>query len=86
MRMVNVKIEHGKAVCGFEDVSPGTFGVAVFHADHGEDRVSYGFLGKPKQGVGFSNNPSMTFGPPSFDAASFKVDQSDLNLSLEIKY
>ena len=86
VQLFNAIIERDKAVCLFEDVSPGTYAVAVFHAEHGEDRVSYGFLGKPRQGVGFSNNPSITFGAPGFDEASFKLGQSDLDLSIEMKY
>lgn len=86
VRMINAGIERDKAVCVFKDVSPGTYAVAVFHAEHGEDRVTYGFLGKPRQGVGFSNNPSITFGAPGFDEASFKLGQSDLHLSIEMKY
>jgi len=86
MRMVNAKIEHGKAVCRFDHAEPGTYGVAVFHAEQGEDHISYGFMGKPRQGVGFSNNPSIMFGPPDFDAASFTLGQNDLNLAIEMKY
>jgi len=79
---VESAISGGKAVCSFSDLAPGKYALAVFHAEHGETKIDYGFLGKPKQGVGFSNNPSLRFGPPSFEAASFRVGQEARHLEL----
>ena len=39
-----------------------------------------GLFGKPKQGYGFSNNPSSTFGPPGFDSAAFTYKGGTLHL------
>ena len=54
--------------CTFSNIPPGTYAVAVFHAEHNEARIETGAFGKPKQGYGFSGNPSSGFGPPSFSA------------------
>lgn len=83
---VESAISGGKAVCSFSDLAPGKYALAVFHAEHGETKIDYGFLGKPKQGVGFSNNPSLRFGPPSFEAASFRVGQEARHLEVILKY
>src|SRR5262249_5843185 len=71
MRGVVAPIKNGQATCVFSAVPAGTYAVAVFHAEHNETQMETGLFGKPKQGYGFSNNPSSTFGPPSFASAAF---------------
>ena len=71
MMGVVAPIKNRQATCVFTNVPPGTYAAAVFHAEHGETEISYGLFGKPKQGYGFSRNPSTLFGPPSFAATSF---------------
>lgn len=66
-------ITNGSAVCAFKNVPAGRYALAVFHAEQGEQTIKYGLFGKPEEGVGFSQNPSVTFGPPSFDAAAFNL-------------
>jgi uncharacterized protein (DUF2141 family) len=39
-----------------------------------------------KQGYGFSNNPSSTFGPPSFSSAAFEYRGGGLNLPVQLSY
>jgi uncharacterized protein (DUF2141 family) len=71
MRGVAAPIKNGQATCVFNAVPAGTYAVAVFHAEHNETQMETGLFGKPKQGYGFSNNPSSTFGPPGFASAAF---------------
>lgn len=80
------QISGGRASCAFKSVPAGTYAIAVFHAERGERKMDIGPFGRPKQGVGFSNNPSITFGPPSFSAASFKVGNDPVNLSIQLSY
>lgn len=86
IRTATAPIQGKVARCDFGDVLPGHYAIALFHAPDGETKVSYGLLGKPKQGVGFSNNPSITFGPPSYDKASFELGANALELTVEMKY
>ncbi len=83
---MNATIQLGTATCDFGPVPPGRYAVAAFHAEQGETHVSYGFLGKPKQGVGFSNNPSIALGPPGFEKAAFTVNEGALELPVEVRY
>ncbi len=45
-----------------------------------------GLFGKPKQGYGFSGNPSSMFGPPGFDSAAFEYKGGNLNLPVRLSY
>jgi uncharacterized protein (DUF2141 family) len=80
------KIQGGRAVCGFNSVPAGTYAIAVFHAERGESQVTFGLFGKPAQGVGFSRNPPMTSGPPSFEAAAFSVGSPPVDLTVKLNY
>lgn len=84
IRGVIATIHQGRAICDFGDVPAGVYAVAAYHAENIEDRLRFGFLGRPKQAVGFSMNPSRLFGAPSFDAAMFKMGQEPRVLVIEL--
>ncbi len=71
---VNAKASGGKAVSAFQDVPAGTYAIAVFHDTNSNGKLDKNFLGIPKEGYGFSNNASGSFGPPDFKDASFEFD------------
>ena len=79
-------IKNGQATCVFNALPAGTYAVAVFHAEHNETRMETGLFGKPKQDYGFSNNPSSTFGPPSFSSAAFDYKGGNLALPVRLSY
>lgn len=86
LRGVVARIKNRSATCVFPNVPPGTYAMAVFHAQHNETQIETGMFGKPKQGYGFSRNPSSSFGPPSFSAASFEYRGGQSNLQVRLTY
>ncbi|HWE84552.1 MAG TPA: DUF2141 domain-containing protein [Terracidiphilus sp.] len=48
---------------------PGNYGVAAIHDENSNHKLDRNFLGIPKEGFGFANNPHVGFGPPPFSAA-----------------
>ena len=86
IREAESPISGGKAHCRFDNLPPGRYAVAAFHAEHGEREPSYGFLGKPRQGVAFTNDPSIAFGPPHFDEAAIEVGNTPLSIMITLKY
>jgi uncharacterized protein (DUF2141 family) len=86
MRGAVAPIKNGHATCVFNGVPAGTYAVAVFHAERNETQMETGLFGKPKQGYGFSNNPSSTFGPPSFASAAFAYNSGTLHLPVQLSY
>ncbi|MBV8394330.1 MAG: DUF2141 domain-containing protein [Alphaproteobacteria bacterium] len=65
------KISGGKATCVFSDVPPGTYAVALFHAENNEETLPTGMFGIPKLGYGFTRDAKGSMGPPSFNAAAY---------------
>jgi uncharacterized protein (DUF2141 family) len=83
---VAAPVKGGRGTCVFSGIPAGKYAVAVFHAEKNETRMETGMFGKPKQGYGFSRNPSSTFGPPGFDAAAFEYQGGNQNLSVQLNY
>lgn len=56
----------------FDGLPQGDYALAVIHDENSNHRLDT-FAGIPREGFGFSRNPSVTFGPPRFAAARFTV-------------
>ena len=68
------------------DVRPGIYAVAVLHDENENDEMDFNFLGMPLEGYGFSNDAAAMFGPPSFEAAAFKLSPRASYIPIKIRY
>lgn len=81
--------EHGERVVGItrsisdntciiviDSLSPGKYAFKFFHDENKNDTLDVNWIGIPKEGFGFSNNPRMIFGPPSFKRTIFDLVES----------
>ncbi len=72
-KVVTLPIENGEARKTISKVPAGNYAVTVFH-DHDENGViRKNKIGYPVDNFGFSNNPSLFFGVPSFEKCSRAV-------------
>ncbi|RMF10669.1 MAG: DUF2141 domain-containing protein [Alphaproteobacteria bacterium] len=60
---------------------PGVYALAVLHDENGNRKFNM-----TSDGGGFSNNPKLFLGPPSFEESRFEVDETGGELEIEIKY
>jgi uncharacterized protein (DUF2141 family) len=44
------------------------------------------FMAIPREGVGFSRNPALRFGPPAFKSAVFPVAGAPVTQTISLKY
>lgn len=58
----------------FNDLPSGEYAFSIFHDINDNGELDTNLLGIPKEPWGFSNNARGTFGPPDFEAASFRVN------------
>jgi uncharacterized protein (DUF2141 family) len=86
VKQTSITAAGAEHVALFSDVPFGVYAVAVQHDENGNGKLDTNFLGMPKEGVGTSNNPKSRFGPPSFDAASFTLDKSTMELTINLRY
>ena len=70
----------------FENVSYGYYAIALLHDENSNGALDTGLLGIPSEGFGFSNNPRIGFGSPSFEVCRFRLDQPEVTLQLQMHY
>ncbi|MDB5662693.1 MAG: hypothetical protein JWN59_1031 [Sphingomonas bacterium] len=69
----------------FEGLPSGVYAVALFHDENANGRLDR-MAGIPTEGVGFSNNPRLMFGPPRFVQARFTVTNQAIDEKVRLKY
>lgn len=72
-------------VVTFEGLAPGTYAAAIIHDENGNAKLDT-LMGIPREGFGFSRNPAIGFGPPSFNAARFTVDATAAPQQVRMRY
>jgi uncharacterized protein (DUF2141 family) len=68
-----------------DGLRPGSYAVSVIHDENGNRQLDRSIVGIPTEGVGFSRNPRVTFGPPSFDKARFDATAEPVQ-TIRMKY
>lgn len=70
----------------FENLKPGTYGLSVIHDENENGELDSNKLGIPKEGFGFGNNASGSFGPPSFEKAKVEIGDQPVKQEIKLKY
>ena len=79
-----VTIEDDKVSLKIENIEEGNYAVSVYHDKNNSGILETGgVFGIPLEPYGFSNNPTMTFGP-SYKKSVFKMT-ADKNISIKLK-
>jgi len=63
----------------------GDYAIAVIHDENANKKLDT-FAGIPREGFGFSNNPAILFGPPSFSAARFTLGGDAETQQVHMRY
>jgi uncharacterized protein (DUF2141 family) len=69
----SVNASKGEVIIRFEDIPAGEYALAVLHDENNNKALDTNFIGFPKEGYGFSNNPRTTFCAPKYEDAKFRV-------------
>src|SRR5436190_6092407 len=70
----------------FNDVAPGVYAVSTTHDENSNNKMDTGFMGKPKEGYGASNNPQNKLSAPSFDQCKFVLEQAGKTIDITLRY
>lgn len=81
----HLSVAAGTAMIPLGEVMPGDYAIAIIHDENGNGKLDT-FAGIPREGVGFSRNPAIRFGAPSFRSAQFQVAGSGVRQEIKIKY
>lgn len=67
------------------NLAPGDYAIALLHDENGNGRLDR--IGPvPTEGFGFSNNPKLRFGPPSFRQARFTLAAGAVRQTIQMHY
>jgi uncharacterized protein (DUF2141 family) len=76
----------GAVVVQVGGVPPGVYAVQAFHDENDNGKLDKTFFGMPKEGMGFSRNAPMRFGPPDFADAAVTVPAAGGAVTLALRY
>ncbi|MDE2582237.1 MAG: DUF2141 domain-containing protein [Rhodospirillales bacterium] len=70
----------------FAFAKPGYYAVALFHDRDDSGHFKTTALGIPAEGFGFSNNPTLYFGPPALSRVRVKARFGDNPIAIRMKH
>ncbi len=84
-RAIARSVAAGQGKVRFDALPRGNWAVAVIHDANGNGRLDT-FAGIPREGFGFSNNPPIRFGAPSFAESRFRLDGAATAQQVRMRY
>jgi len=75
-----------QATVVWDNLPPGDYGVAAIHDENRNARLDRNFIGIPKEGFGFANNPHVGLTAPPFRAALVHVICPVTDASIHLQY
>lgn len=68
------------------DVPPGIYAVQAIHDENGNSEFDRSRIGWPLEGVAFSRDARIRFGPPAFSDAAVEISPTGNTLTLTMRY
>ena len=66
------------------DLEDGHYAIAFFLDENGNSKLDKNLIGIPKERFGFSNNPRILTGPPSFNESEIEVSEESSEFSMKL--
>jgi uncharacterized protein (DUF2141 family) len=76
----------GSVVVRITGVPPGVYAAQAYQDENDDRTINRNFIGMPTEGMGFSNDAKMRFGPPSFDDAAFSLTAAGGAIHFSLRY
>jgi uncharacterized protein (DUF2141 family) len=70
----------------FGGLKAGSYAVAILHDENADGKANRNRLGIPTEGFGFSRNPGLRAGPPSFADSAFLAAGSQTEIQVQMRY
>jgi uncharacterized protein (DUF2141 family) len=85
VRSISIPPKSGKASFKLSDLPAGTYAIGVIHDLDNNGKLSTNAVGYPTEKFGFSKNPKVYFGPPSFEKAAFVFGKTAVSLEISLR-
>ena len=81
-----ISAEEATAGTTFDDLAPGDYAIAIIHDENKDGKLNTGLFGIPTEGFGFSRNPKVRMGAPSFEDTAFPFSGTSTPIQIDLKY
>lgn len=78
-------IKNNSLTVSFDNIPPGTYGIALLDDEDEDGKMRYSFFGIPREGFGFSNLYHTGFRRPAFDDFKFDFFKSK-TVQIKVRY
>ncbi|MGB3298720.1 MAG: DUF2141 domain-containing protein [Phormidesmis sp.] len=68
------------------EIPYGSYAISILHDENEDGELNTGLLGIPQEGIGFSNDPRIIKGTPSFETTQFEFSKESSAVEITIKY
>lgn len=68
-----------------DKLPPGKYAISVFHDEDSDGKIQKNGVGIPIDRFGFSNNPTLFFGPPSFSKSAFTIKNTPTKVLINLR-
>jgi uncharacterized protein (DUF2141 family) len=76
----------GTTIVTVHGLPPGQYAVQAFHDENRNHKVDRALFGIPKEGIGFSNDAPIHFGPPKWADARITLNGGNEATTLKMRY
>ena len=76
----------GVVTVNVHNLPAGQYAAQIFHDENRNKKVDRALFGIPKEGVGFSNDARISFGPPKWTDARFNFNGEQQTITLKMRY
>ena len=83
-QFLNVESTDSIVELKFQNLSLGEYALAVFQDLNENKKLDRGLFKLPREPFGFSNNPSMIFGPPGYHRCAFTLDSLNTEITIRL--
>jgi len=68
------------------DLPNGVYAISVIHDENENHKLDRDFFGRPKEGIGFGNNPKIGFSAPGWKQSSLQVSNPSTETTVNLRY
>lgn len=83
-RRAQLPIKQGEAVWKVQGLVYGMYGIKLFHDENNSGKLTKSMVGRPTEGIGFSNNPKVSSHAPTFNEVKFAVNQPKTTINIKM--
>ncbi len=84
LRSISLDPKNKGCELAFSNLPHGKYAISVIHDENNDGKMTTNFFGYPNERFGFSNNPKIYLGPPTFEKATFELRSENQQIQIDL--